>query len=304
MWGHDMNFRNLEYFIVTAEVLNFHKAADQLHISQQALSNHIIKLENQLGVSLFKRTPFLTLTYAGERFFSSTKDLLKSRQEIFQEMSDISNCTKGKLTIGISHTRGRALLPEILPIYKSTYPGIELSILEGNSEFLENAMAQDKIDLMIGLLPFKVKDIEIEELTEDGLMMLVPDQLMNGQTADNWKIEAFKDSPFLMVGKNNRFRDKVDEYLSSHHIRPNIILEIENIETLLELCVKGIGITFYEDLFIRKRYQSFWNSAKEKIAVLPLDDIENEVVAIGYHKSNYLTFAAKEFIRIAKYCFQ
>ncbi|MBV7275150.1 LysR family transcriptional regulator substrate-binding protein [Clostridium sp. PL3] len=119
---------------------------------------------------------------------------------------------------------------------------------------------------------------------------------MKGVSTTDCKIEQFKGYPFLMVGKNNRFRDKVDEYLYKQNIKPNILLEAENIETLLELCIKEMGLTFYEDLFIRRRYQSF----NEKVAVLPLEDINSEMVAIGYYTPRYLTFAAKEFIRMAK----
>ncbi|NYC53083.1 DNA-binding transcriptional LysR family regulator [Clostridium beijerinckii] len=61
-----MNFLNLEYFLTAAEELNFTKAAKKLFISQQSLSSHISKLENDLGVELFNRTVPLTLTPAGK----------------------------------------------------------------------------------------------------------------------------------------------------------------------------------------------------------------------------------------------
>ena len=63
-----MNFLNLKYFIVTAEEMNFTKAAKRLFISQQSLSNHIAKLEDYFGVQLFDRNTPLTLTDAGKAF--------------------------------------------------------------------------------------------------------------------------------------------------------------------------------------------------------------------------------------------
>ena len=63
-----MNFRNLQYFLAAAEEKNFTHAARRLYISQQSLSGHVAKLEEELGVPLFERGPELKLTYAGERF--------------------------------------------------------------------------------------------------------------------------------------------------------------------------------------------------------------------------------------------
>ena len=63
-----MNLRNLEYFLVAAEELNFTRAADRLFITQQSLSHHIQKLESEFGTPLFERTPPMTLTPAGACF--------------------------------------------------------------------------------------------------------------------------------------------------------------------------------------------------------------------------------------------
>lgn len=153
---------------------------------------------------------------------------------------------------------------------------------------------------MIGLLPFNIKDVEVIEIAVEKLLLLVPKKFMNGIFLSDWKIEQFKDYPFLMVGKNNRFRDKVDEYLYENNTIPNILIESENIETLLDLCIEEMGITFYNSLFIKQKLHSLRSIYEEKISILDLNDIRTDMVAIGYYKHRYLTFAAKEFIRIAK----
>ena len=75
-----MNFLNLKYFIVTAEEMNFTKAAKRLFISQQSLSNHIAKLEDYFGVQLFDRNTPLTLTDAGESLLKSARKILNVKQ--------------------------------------------------------------------------------------------------------------------------------------------------------------------------------------------------------------------------------
>ena len=110
-----INFLNLEYFLVAAEELNFTRAARKLYISQQSLSNHISNLEKEFDVILFNRTSPLTLTYAGRALKTRARELLDLRDETYKEISDIKDFSTGQLSIGVSHTRGRVILPEILP---------------------------------------------------------------------------------------------------------------------------------------------------------------------------------------------
>ena len=77
-----MNFRNLQYFLAATEEKNFTHAARRLYISQQSLSGHVAKLEEELGVPLFERGPELKLTYAGERLALIARQICSLEQEI------------------------------------------------------------------------------------------------------------------------------------------------------------------------------------------------------------------------------
>ena len=99
-----MNFLNLKYFIVTAEEMNFTKAAKRLFISQQSLSNHIAKLEDYFGVQLFDRNTPLTLTDAGESLLKSARKILNVKQEAELELQDIRDFRSAVLTIGVPNT--------------------------------------------------------------------------------------------------------------------------------------------------------------------------------------------------------
>lgn len=137
-----INFLNLEYFLVAAEELNFTRAARKLYISQQSLSNHISNLEKEFDVILFNRTLPLTLTYAGQALKARARELLDLRDETYREIADIKDFSTGQLSIGVSHTRGRVILPEILPSYQTQFPGIELKLIEGNSSTLASELLQ------------------------------------------------------------------------------------------------------------------------------------------------------------------
>ena len=81
-----MNFLNLEYFVMIAEERNITRVAEKEHISQQSLSNHVKKMEEEFGVKLFDRTGTLSLTYAGERVYNYASELLKIKDEMEKEI--------------------------------------------------------------------------------------------------------------------------------------------------------------------------------------------------------------------------
>lgn len=307
-----MNFLNLEYFLTAANELNFTKAAKLLGISQQSLSTHIANLEKELDVSLFYRTTPLTLTYAGKAMVKRARQLLSLKDETVKEILDIKDFSTGELSIGISHTRGRTLLPEILPVYQKEFPNIELHILEGNSTELDRALVSGHVDLIIGMPPFVVDNIETLPLCSEEILMVVPHQVLESyyptchqeilkQLDTKADLRLLKDCPFLMTKKGNRIRNITDSVFEDLQFKPRIILETENIETLLALCIKGMGITFYPRMFASDAPLLKQYTGSRKLKVCSLDEKKTHgTLAIGYHKGRFLSRATKEFIRIAK----
>ena len=308
-----INFLNLEYFLTAAEELNFTKAAKRLYISQQSLSNHISNLEKEFDVILFNRTTPLTLTYAGQALKARARQFLDLRDETYKEIADIKDFSTGRISIGVSHTRGRKILPEILPLYKERFPNIELHLVEGNSSELDSDLLHGKVDLIIGMLPFKVDNIETVPLCDEEVLLSVSDSVL--EKAFPGKVEETKmllehsndlsildGCPFLLLNKGNRVRTIADEIFEDSQITPRIILETENIETVMALAGKGMGITFYPKMFISSR--GALDTVLRERGPLNFYSLNypkaHGVLAIGYHKGHYLSQATKEFIRIAK----
>lgn len=308
-----INFLNLEYFLVAAEELNFTKAAKKLFISQQSLSNHISNMEKEFDVILFNRTTPLTLTYAGQALKTRARQLLALKDETYRELADIKDFAIGQLVIGLSHTRGRVILPEILPVYKDRFPNIDLRLLEGNSTEMAAALLHGDIDLMIDLLPFHVENVETVPVCAEELLLVVPDSILRNTFPDRFEevkqllsehtdLSLLRDCPFLLIHPGNRVRTIADEMFEEAQITPKIVLETENIETVLALCIKGMGITFYPKMFIsgHQEMQSHLGN-KSLVNFYSLDYPKaHSTLAIGYHKDHYMSQATKEFIRVVK----
>lgn len=295
-----VNFLNLKYFVRVAEEKNITRVAEQGHISQQSLSNHIKKIETTYGIQLFDRTGGLTLTYAGEQMYNYAVKFLSLKHDMENEILDMTNMEQGTLRIGISYTRGSAFLPEILPEFSKKNPFIKISIVENNSQKLEEYLLHGHIDLYIGADLRPHAEIETVELMREKLYFIIPQNIAERIDNKQSGIAALKNEPFLLLSKGNRIREKFEEYLRKENISVKVHLESENIETLFGLSCKGLGITVYPEMFL-KRHNDVLCSENSPVHIMPPDgDYNSSILSIGYHRGKYISNAAKNFIEIAK----
>ena len=169
-----MNFLNLQYFCTAAEELSFTNAAKKLFISQQSLSSHISRLEDELGVILFHRTQPITLTEAGLCLYKNSKTLLHQKRQAEQELQDIRDFRRGQLTIGVTTSRGAIILPEILPDFHQQFPQVQLHLVEGTTKQINAALYEGKTDLNIGFAIHDPNNVHEELLHAERLVCVVP----------------------------------------------------------------------------------------------------------------------------------
>ena len=105
-----MNLKSIEYFLIVAEEMNVTRAAERLNISQQALSGHIKRLEDEYNVEFFYRKPVFRLTPAGEKMIFFGRQILQSESSMRAAFSDITENARATLRLGISFTGSQAML--------------------------------------------------------------------------------------------------------------------------------------------------------------------------------------------------
>ena len=128
----------LKVFASAAKNLNFSKCAEQMHISQPAVSKHISELENHFGVSLFKRgNTGVSLTKAGKILLSFSEKLIEQYRIMEYEMGLQKGAVTGSLNIGASTTVAQYFLPPILAGFMERFDGVRISVKSGNSENIE-----------------------------------------------------------------------------------------------------------------------------------------------------------------------
>ena len=144
-----MSLRALRHFVVVAEELHMHRAAERLHIAQPALSQQIKQLEQRLGVVLFSRANRrLTLTAAGEAFLHKTRLALEMADQAVLDAQRTARGEQGRLHLGyVSSAMYDSKLPGLLRRLRADWPGIELSLVQGDVQMLYEALLDLRLDI-------------------------------------------------------------------------------------------------------------------------------------------------------------
>lgn len=140
----------LQVFHAVARRLNFTRAAEELFISQPAVTRHIQELEQQFKVKLFERNGTrIRLSPAGQRLLVHTEELFAVYRNIEFDMSNLTRRHSGRLFLGGSMTTAPYVIPPILAEFHGRYPEVEVSLITGNTQQIEHALEQQEIDLGI-----------------------------------------------------------------------------------------------------------------------------------------------------------
>jgi DNA-binding transcriptional LysR family regulator len=140
----------LKVFYTVSQKLSFTKAAEALFVSQPAVTKHIKELEEQLRTPLFKRNGSnISLTPAGQILLKHTQQIFKTYEALENELAQLNDSVKGTIRIGASTTLAQYVLPKILALLKATYPAIQFTFVNGNSEVIEQLVMAEKIDIAI-----------------------------------------------------------------------------------------------------------------------------------------------------------
>ncbi len=140
----------LKVFHTVALRLSFTRAAAELFITQPAVTKHIKELEHQLNVQLFKRNgSSITLTNAGKILLQYAEKIAQQYAELETELAQLNNMESGILHIGGSTTVGQTILPKILALFKKTYPAINFTFIQANTDVVTQLVLAEKIDIAI-----------------------------------------------------------------------------------------------------------------------------------------------------------
>ena len=167
-----MDFR-LKVFFTVAIRLSFTKAAKELFITQPAVSKHIQELEEQYKIKFFDRNGSkISLTKAGELLLQHTKNIFEVYREIDFDLSALINQQRGLLRLGASTTISQYIIPPLLARFHQKLQEININLLNGNTEQIENALLNKEIEVGIVEGQSKNQSIKYTEFLKDELVLV------------------------------------------------------------------------------------------------------------------------------------
>ncbi len=300
-----MDFRELTYITAIADCGSVTEAAKKLYISQPSLSYILGRVEEDLGVRLFDRkTSPLTLTYAGERYVETARQILLLSGNLRRELKDIGGGAKGEIRIGIPTERAGYMLPRVLDRFRDRYPGVQIRLVESRSAEILKELDKDRISFAV--LPGAEDEfpigLENELIYRERIRLVVPEGMET--PAD---LKALKDQPFLIMKSGQYIRKKTEQILRRAGFFPKNVMEISSCLTAVELVRAEMGVTIVPERALEElQFQEGKKSKTRGVQVLSCGAAEEDQswdVRAVYKKETYLGEPERFLIDVMKETF-
>ena len=251
-----MSDRRLKVFHTVARLLSFTKAAEELHMTQPAVTFQVRQLEEYFNTRLFDRTHNkVNLTPAGERVSEFAERIFDLYEEMENRVRDLTGEISGALTIGASTTIAEYMLPALLGEFKNRYPDINLRLKVSNSEGIVSMVEHNVIDLGVVESPVNNKNLIVEVCHDDQLVVVAApdhDLVKRGGKVSASDIARY---PFVSREEGSGTREVIMHYLMEHKITPSDMtfsLELGSPEAIKGAVEAGMGITILSRSIIGK----------------------------------------------------
>lgn len=291
---------------------SFSKAAENLYMTQPALSIAIRKLEQELGQPLFQRgkSP-LKLTDAGMMYIEKVKKIMAMEEECADYFQNLNEFKAGKIIIGGAIISMTYLLPELIVGFSNKYPGIDIVAKENSLPVLKNILADGTIDLILDTDWFEEDIFKSIPLFSNQILLAIPVKfpinaeiyacaMTSSQIRSNQHLSPshpaidlyeIKDLPFLLLEPTNEIFRRTEAIFDYYQIKPFVKMSFNQQMTSFEFASKGLGAVFISDTLIK------CSPDTENLRFYKLNcPMPKRGVSIAYNKNKYLTKAVQSFI--------
>ena len=237
--------RRLQVFYTVAKQLSFTKAAEQLFMTQPAVTFQVKQLEEHFNTRLFERHHGkIVLTSVGRLVMDYAERILALTDEMDRRVADLTGATAGPLLLGASTTIAEFILPQILGEFKARHPEVQAHMSVANSETIVNRVADQTIDLGLIESPSYLPTLENQVCCDDELVMICGPghPLAQRTTVRASDIAAV---PMVRREPGSGTREFTDNYLQQSGVAPddlNVIMELGSPEAMKGVVQSGIAI--------------------------------------------------------------
>jgi len=237
-----IDLRLLRQFVVVAEELHFHRAAQRLHMSQPPLTAAIQRLEAQVGAALIARgNRTLGLTAAGQVLLEQARQTLEQAANALQLTRDVAAGRQGRLRISYVGSALYGRLPAVIRAFRLAHPGVHLDLREATSAQQQRLLREGTIDLAVVIPPVPdAGDLAMQAFDEDGLSIALP--LHHPPIRGLAELAA---APFVLwpAGEGSGFHAHVLSICAAAGFQPQVVQEAHGMHGVLSLVAVEAGVS-------------------------------------------------------------
>lgn len=282
-----MNLKALKCCVEVARQGSFTKAAKTLHIAQPALSMSVGRMEEELGVTLFNRAGRkVTVTVEGQRFLARVEVALLELDMARQELRDMMQLQVGEIRVGLPPMFGLNYIPEVLTAFRTRYPGIVMTVMEGSADDISHRLEDRSIDVAV-LESRRIKpDWDSVVLGSDEMVFCMHE---NHPLALEPFLEAhhLQDEPMVVFDQTFLQRHLLDAFCHAHSVNYQIALQSNFVSLVIKATADGMGIS------------TLLRSVQERLPGLvgvPFKPAQNMSFGVCWRADEYLSFANRQFV--------
>lgn len=306
-----MDIISMKYFYELCKNMNITKTSKKLYVTQQTLSNHIMRLEEFYSTKFFYRKPKLKLTESGLIFLDYVKKILEIEENIKAKIEDIEQEAIGTIVVGASSPRCNSYIPKILSKFSKKYPNVKIKLVDEYSNVLEKLVIENEIDFAILIGEVKNNsELIVEKIIDDKVFFLVSNLLLKKfypkkveelkeENFNGTKLKRFKKLPYLTIPSTNRLGKIIDSCFKEANFLPTSYIETKYTSMLVPLCNSALVAGFTSQMNL-----NLWKKELENhVNVFPLFSNDEQVkitVNLIRNKNRYLPRYSIFFIEILK----
>jgi DNA-binding transcriptional LysR family regulator len=266
-----MELRHLEYFVAVAEEANFTRAAERVHISQSGVSAQIRKLERDLGTTLIDRSGRTAgLTAAGEAALEHARAALASVEAVRDAVDDVKGLLRGRLVVGMVSAGTVPGLFDALAAFHRAHPGVEIALVEDNSDRLIEGVRSGAMDLaLVGAAGTSPTGLDALTIVSEPLVAAVAigHPLARRRRVTLADIGAY---PIVCLPEGTGIRAVFDQACAAKGVEVDISLQASAPDAVAGLAIRGLGVAILAT--------SMAAAYAGRLKALALDDVETPAV--------------------------
>jgi DNA-binding transcriptional LysR family regulator len=289
--------RQLQFFVAVAEQGSVSRAAQNLSISQSSVTEAIKELERDLGVELFERHPRgLNITHRGHQFLRHATKILADVSDARRAFTGAPETVGGRLQLGVTSLVAGYVLSDLLARYRRAYPGVEVSAIEDNGDYLEHLLVGGKLDVAV-MVTSNLRDrmalqSEILDVSTYRLWLPLGHRLASAEIIGIGDIAG---EPLIMLTVDET-EENTGKLLAAIGAKPNVAFRTRSVEAVRSLVATGAGVALLPDLVYRP-----WSLEGDRIEQRDVSG-SLPVVQVGmvWRRGSGLSQPARDFIGIAQ----